>query len=362
MEENIKKSKLKNIIILNLIIISVSCLLAFGIIEIAKDVLGMKSKDISNEVIIPKGASTSQISKILKEKKIIKYPLFFKLYSKLKKIDNTYRDGKYVLNSKMSYEDIIYFFQTMSERDDVVKVTIPEGYSVNQIAGLLKEKGVIKAKQDFLDVINNEKFASKALKQISDNEMICFKVEGYLFPDTYEFILNERPKYIIETMLENFDKKVFNFLKNKIKDNKMSFSEIITLASIVQRESNSAEIMKKVSSVFFNRLHNHSKYPRLQSDVTILYVESDIKPNLELKNQKMYDSYNTYVCTGLPVGPICNPGLDAIKAVLEPDKTDYNYFLTDIDNNYYWAKTLSEHNNNLYKASQIGDVKGIDIN
>lgn len=362
MESFVEKSKFKHIIILAVIVVSISSLLAFFIIAVAKDVLGIKNNDICNEVIIPKGASTTQISKILKDNQIINHPFVFKLYSKFKKIDNTFRDGKYILNSKMSYNDIIFAFQNMSERDDIIKVTIPEGYSVNQIALLLKESGVIKNKQDFLDEINSQTVSSKALKLVKDNDLVCFKLEGYLFPDTYEFILNEQPNFLIKKMLQNFDKKVFDKLNSKIKNSDMSLSQVITLASIIQRESNSSEVMKKVASVFFNRLNNMSLYPKLQSDVTILYIESDIKPNLQLKNQKMYDSYNTYVCQGLPIGPICNPGLDAIEAVLDPDETDYFYFLTDVNNNYYWAKTLAEHNNNLYKASKIGDVKGLDTN
>ena len=360
MNQNKRKSKLKNILFLTIFILTISGLLAFGIIEAAKDVLGIKSEDVHSEVTIPKGASTGKIANILKENKIIKFPSVFKIYSKVKKSDNTYREGTYNLNSKMSYEDIIYLFQSMTKRTDVVRVTIPEGFTVNQIAKLLKESGVLETKQGFIDEINKKEYTSESLKSVEDNELICFKAEGYLFPDTYDIVINEKPKYIIEMMLKNFDKKVFNKLKTEINKSDLKLNDIITLASIVQKESTNFEVMKKVASVFFNRLNNPSTYPRLQSDVTILYVESDIKPNLEMKNQKMYDSYNTYERKGLPVGPICNPGLESIQAVLTPDKTDYNYFLTDSENNYYWAQTLSEHNNNLYKASQTGSVRGLD--
>ncbi len=354
------KSKFGRFLILMMFVITVSSFLAFSIIEVAKDILGMKKENIVVEVVIPKGASTGKIAEILKSKNIIDHPLVFRVYSKLKKTDNTYREGKYILSSEMSYEDIIYAFQNMTERTDLVKVTIPEGYTVNQIADLLKENKVCN-KQDFLKSVDENNFISEALNQVKKNDMIRYRLEGYLFPDTYEFILNAKPDYIIDTMLQNFDKKVLNKLKMEIEKSDMSLSEIITLASITQKESTSFEVMKRVTSVFFNRLNQPSVYPKLQSDVTILYIESDIKPNLEFKNQDMYDSYNTYVCNGLPVGPICNPGLDAVKAVLNPEKTDYNYFLTDIDNNYYWAKTLSEHNNNLYEAEKIGSVRGLDI-
>ncbi|MBP0979455.1 MAG: endolytic transglycosylase MltG [Oscillospiraceae bacterium] len=353
------KFKINSVAFLSIFIILISSLLSWGIIEVAKDILGLKKNEISSEVVIPKGSSTGKIASILKNNKIIKYPIVFKVYSKLTKVDNTYREGKYVLSSTMSYSDIIYYFQNMTAREDVVKVTIPEGYTVNQIASLLKEKGVCEKKQDFLDAINNEKYKSEALDQVEDNKLICFKSEGYLFPDTYEFILKDKPKHLIEIMTQNFDKKVLGELRQDIDKSELSLSEIITLASIVQKESTSADVMKKVSSVFFNRLNNPREYLRLESDVTILYIESDIKPNLEMKNQEMYDSYNTYVCKGLPVGPICNPGLDAIKSVLEPEDTDYYFFLTDINNDYYWATNFSQHNNNIYKASRLGAVKGL---
>lgn len=357
---NKNKTKIKSITIFILVIISISIFLAFGIIEGAKDILGLKSKDVNKEVFISKGASTYKIAKILKENEIIKYPTLFRIYSKIKNTDSTYRNGKYNLNSKMSYQDIIYIFQSMTERTDVVRVTIPEGLTVNQIAGLLKDKKVCKSKQDFLDAVDNCSYTSKALAKIKDDDMVRFKLEGYLFPDTYDFIIDSKSENVINIMLQNFDNKVFDYLNKEIEKSELNFSEVITLASIVQKESTNFDIMKTVSSVFLNRLNNKSKYPKLQSDVTILYVEESIKPNLQMKNQKLYDSYNTYVCSGLPVGPICNPGLDAIKAVLSPDVTDYNYFLTDANDNYYWAKTLQEHNNNLYKASKVGKVQGVD--
>lgn len=357
--KNVKKSKAKNMLLLTVFVLVVSGFLAWGIIEGAKDILGIKTKNKQSEVVIPKGSTTSEIADILKNEEIIEHPFVFKSYSKLKKADGTYKEGKYILNSKMSYNDIIYSFQNLSQRTDLVRVTIPEGLTLNQISNILYQNNVCD-KENFLESVKQQEFTSKALSEVKENEMVCYRLEGYLFPDTYEFVLNDKPEYIIDVMIKNFDKKVYIPLTDKIKKSGMSISEVVTLASIVQKESTNLEIMKKVASVFFNRLNNPAEYQRLQSDVTILYVETDIKPSLKLKNQKMYNSYNTYVCKGLPVGPICNPGLDAIKAVLEPEKTDYNYFLTDINNNYYWAKTLAEHNSNLYEAEKIGAVKGVD--
>ena len=130
----------------------------------------------------------------------------------------------------------------------------------------------------------------------------------------------------------------------------LTLEETVTLASIVQAESGHEDQMRKVSSVFWNRLEHPDDYPKLQSDVTREYVNNFIKPYIEAPNQAIYDAYNTYACEGLPVAPICNPGMDAIRAALYPEDTKYYYFLTDKEGNYYYARTLSEHNRNKKKA------------
>lgn len=135
-----------------------------------------------------------------------------------------------------------------------------------------------------------------------------------------------------------------------MKEMGLSLEETLTLASLIQAESGQSQQMRKVSSVFWNRLDKSSQFPNLQSDVTINYVEKNIKPFDKTKNQNMYDAYNTYKCQGLPVAPICNPGLEAIEAALYPEDTKYFYFLTDKEGNFYYAKTLKEHNQNRKKA------------
>lgn len=140
----------------------------------------------------------------------------------------------------------------------------------------------------------------------------------------------------------------------------MTLDEAVTLASIVQKEAGDPEDMRNVSGVFHKRLANPTIQPTLGSDVTILYVENDIKPYLNVENQAMYDAYNTYVCTGLPVGPICNPGMDAIQAALDYTPTDYYYFIADRDGNFYYARTLEEHEANI-RAAGISGVHGLDV-
>ena len=143
----------------------------------------------------------------------------------------------------------------------------------------------------------------------------------------------------------------------------MTLDQVITLASVIQKEAGNADEMGMVSSVFHNRIDDASAgLPLLQSDVTILYVESDIKPYQSRATQEVYDAYNTYVCKGLPVGPICSPGLDAIKAAIHPEESQYYFFVTDINGKYYYGKTLDQHYANVRKAAAAGGAKhGTDV-
>lgn len=149
--------------------------------------------------------------------------------------------------------------------------------------------------------------------------------------------------------MDNFESKITDEMYAQMKNQNLTLDETITLASMIQEESSGHEEMGRVSSVFHNRLDNSVTYPRLQSDVTIFYVNRDIKPFLQVNDQEMYDAYNTYKCTGLPVGPVCNPGIDAIKAALYPEDTDYYFFLTDANGKFYYAKTADQH----YQNEQI---------
>ena len=355
------KNKFIRILILTIFVVGISIGLSMIILKGARDLLGLKTQSIQVEVTIPKGATTKNISSILKEKKIIDSPLIFRVYSKIKKADGKYQNGKHLLNSRMPYGEIINTLQTSTNRTDVVSITIPEGYTINQISNILAENKVC-SKEDFLQAIEKGNFSSKALNKIPKNKLKRYWAEGVLFPDTYEFVINDNPDNIIRTMLNNFDKKILEDLENYLSKSDLALSEIITLASIVQKECPTIDIMKKAASVFLNRLHNPDKYTKLQACSTIFYVENDIKPSLQFKNQEMYDKYNTYKCIGLPVGPICNPGIDSIKSILDPEITDYFYFLTDANGEYHWSKTLDEHNINLYKARKIGNIKGINTN
>ena len=227
-----------------------------------------------------------------------------------------------------------------------VRITIPEGYNIKQIAQLLYEKKLIKSTDEFIDLTNKLKFDYLFLDEIKRNEN---KLEGYLFPDTYEFDKKITEKEIIQRMLDNFNEKFIPIFYKKSKELKMTVDQIITLASIIEREAKINSDRKIVSSVFYNRLNNKNKSLKLlQSCATIQYIifnkEGKVKDKLTEKDTKIDNLYNTYLYQGLPPGPIASPGILSIEAALYPENTNYLYFVAKGDGSHAFSKTLNEHN------------------
>ena len=224
-------------------------------------------------------------------------------------------------------------------------VLIPEGYTASQIGDRLEAYGVCK-KAEFLSTINSYDFNYYPLvSKIVPNPNRCYKLEGYLFPDTYEFYINTQPQDVIGKMLRDAEVKI----GENYSYSGMTTDEIITLASIIQKEAASLDQMKKVSSVFHNRLKQGM---RLEADPTIYYVENYLKPNITGDKDRFNAYYNTYKCNALPSGAICNPGALALEAAVSPADTTYLYFVTDNSGNYYYATTYAEHLQNLIKAGK----------
>lgn len=221
--------------------------------------------------------------------------------------------------------------KTTTEKQ-IVSVTIPEGYSFMQIAETLEDKGVCSAKE-FYKAAQSYKVKSFSIPSSSDR---CFKLEGYLFPDTYEFYKNEEPKSVIIKMLNNYAAK-----------SGMPTDRQLIIASIIEKEVRSDSHMKMVASVFYNRLDAGM---RLESDPTREYVNDYITGNSLLSgNTSKYAAlYNTYKCK-LPAGPICSPGARAIEAAKNPASSDYLYFFFGNDNENHYSKTYEEHEKQMEK-------------
>ncbi len=233
-----------------------------------------------------------------------------------------------------------------------VRITFPEGMTAREIAQRLEENNVCTA-QAFMDEIAMRSFDYPFIQSIPDDERIYLSLEGFLFPDTYEFYFNETPASVIKRFLANFQKRMSDMLPEQMANPGAELFENITLASIIQKEAGDPVEMKLVSSVFWNRLLSPD-FPMLQSDVTIFYVNQNITPFVtEEKNTAYAEAYNTYKCKNLPAGPICNPGLEAIKAAFYPEQTDYYYFLTDHAGKYYYTDSFAVHQENWEIAKAV---------
>lgn len=237
--------------------------------------------------------------------------------------------------------------QASSEAPLTLSITIPEGYTLARIGMLLEEKGICTA-DEFINASQTGDFSEFPLvAEQAENPNRCFKLEGLLFPDTYEIYTGDGPDAIIRRMLAHTEEKINDTLRAQIKESGFTVDEIITMASIIEKEAFGNEQMPKIASVLHNRLSDKMK---LQCDVTITYVEGAIKPFITGDINRYNKYYNTYKCAALPAGAICNPGLSAIKAAVNPAQTNYIYFLTDKNNNYYYAATWEEHQQNLVTA------------
>lgn len=295
------------------------------------------------EITIPRNSSTSDIANILKENGIIEWPSIFKLQSKINGYDGTFMSGKHIVSKELSYDQLM---RVLSSNPVSVNVTIREDLYLGQLLNTLSDKKLID-KESFTKSMNTEKFDYKFLEQLPQREN---KLEGYLFPDTYFFDPLSTDKEIITKFLDNFDTKFKLDYYARAKELNMTVDQIITLASIIEKEATLPEEKPIISSVFHNRLK--SKEPslkKLQTDATIQYIlykkEGKIKENLTENDTKIDDPYNTYVYEGLPPGPICNPGIASIEAALYPEEENqYYYFVARGDGSHQFSKTLSEHN------------------
>ena len=281
-----------------------------------------ENSSIQKTVNIPIGASANEIVSILEKGSIIRKNNYaFRIVIKIYKLEEKLKYGEYNLNPAMNILQILE--KLVSGEVVLYKITIPEGYTCYQIAELLEKKEITN-KELFIEVVkNNEK-----------------SWEGYLFPDTYELPKGFGAQNTLKLLTSNFNKLVDVKLKEKAEKIGFSLDEIITLASIIEKEAKHAEEKTLISSVFHNRL---KKSMKLQSCATIQYILEKPKEKLNEADLKIESPYNTYLYQGLPPGPICNPGLDSIKAALDPAEEDYFYFVLGEDGKHIFSKTYQEH-------------------
>lgn len=289
------------------------------------------------EFQVRRGANSSTIIDGLYKKGLVSSRIFAKMYVKKLNMDKNLRPGIYKLNTSMTPMEIFIKLSKGAPDFDVVTITFPEGYNVKQIAKKLKENGLIKDEKTFIDEAQNGSFENDFIKDIPENRPS--RLEGYLFPDTYEFKKGISEHEIIKKMLDTFDTIYKASIQGNINSANQKLDTIMIMASVVEREAKVDSERPVIAAVFYNRLEKNME---LQSCATIQYALGVTKEKLYYKDLEVVSPYNTYKHKGLPVGPICNPGLSSIKAAINPSKVDYLYFVLKAyngDGSHNFAKT-----------------------
>ena len=336
-------SKPENIILTIVAVVAIIIVIFAAIV--AMDVFGIGGSATEKEITIAEGDTLTSVSTRLAADGIVSNSLFFRAYVKLFANETKIEFGKCTLSSNMSYKKILDILTDVSTRKEGIIVTVPEGYTMFDIAAAVEKTGLCTA-ADFVNECRNGDFSSFWFINESKQDPNRYTlVEGYLFPDTYEFHAGTTANEIIKAMLKNFESKFTAEMKSLATSHNLTVDEVIILSSIIQCEVGGiTKEEKTVSSVFHNRLN--SDYTFLESDPTIFYgnLLKQKNPAVTLDMQK---KYSTYVSAGMPVGAISNPGLSSIQAALDPAKTDYYYFVTDKNSVFYYAKTYEEHLKNV---------------
>lgn len=300
------------------------------------------------QVEVPSGSSNRQIGDILEEGEVIRDGMVFNFYTKFKNLTN-FQAGYYQFSPNMTLDQISKELQqggSAEPLDDASKLTVPEGYDVDKIASLVAKKTDFK-KEDFIKVMKDDKFFEQLKAQYPDlltdagnAKDVRYRLEGYLFPETYNVHKNRSLEDLVTQMVDTTN-QILTPYYSQIKEKGLNVQEVMTLASLVEKEGVTQSDRKKIAQVFFNRIE--AQMP-LQSDISILYALGEHKEVVTIKDTEVDSPYNLYTNTGYGPGPFDNPSQEAILAVLDPTENDYIYFVADISTGkVYYAKTYEEH-------------------
>lgn len=265
------------------------------------------------------GMSAKEIAYRLKDEKLIPHPFYFLFWTKVLQAEKKIKAGTYRL--KPSFSSLSILLALLNGRAYTVKVVIPEGLTTERVAEILKEKGLI-SKDKFLNIVAN------------------LKCDGYLFPDTYFLPFNLGEETIVETMVKQFNKEFTPQFSERARELGLDKRKIIILASLIEKEVVKEEERPYISGVFHNRL---KKGWLLESCATVQYALGEHRPRLTYHDLKINSPYNTYLYSGLPPGPICNPGRASIKAALYPAKTDDLFFVAQGNGWHYFSRYYNQH-------------------
>lgn len=348
-------------------VLVVTVLLSTVGIQCVNDAIALSASEEEIEVTIPDGITTKEAIDIFKEKDLINVKWFCRFFAAFRGYDKEgivyysngkeklqpYVGGTYYLSSSMGIEGMLnIILDNSAGSEKTVSVTFPEGYTIAQIIRRLEDYEIISDGKKFISAANydyNYAFLD------SKNSGVPLRLEGFLFPDTYDMFIGESTSSIVKRLLDNFDEKWTDKYDARAKELGLTVSEVITIASIIQKEAAGTAQMADISSVIHNRLNNSMNFPTLQCDSTELYVTKHLTDVFGATKANPYlEEYDSYMCLGLPKGPICNPGLDAIHAALYPSDTNYYYFCHNkVTGELYLAADYADHVRDKKEAGLI---------
>ena len=354
-------------------VLAASVLLAVFAWKCADEVCAFTAEEETVTVTVPENATMSQVTDILMDKGLIHYRWLFSLYCMISGAEAKIDPGTYELNTIYDYHALINGMIATAENRATVEVTIPEGYEADDIFTLLEEKGVCTVDKLQVAAANYE-FDYDFLKDLDYGDYR--RLEGYLFPDTYEFYMDDDPENVLAKFLRNFNNKITDemyaaltelntdleakmekagFTEAEIADAQLTFHDIIIVASLVEKETYRSSESGLIASVIYNRLCSKT-YPCLNIDATIQYVLPERKEILTNADKAVISPYNTYTNAGLPIGPISNPGITSIRAALYPMETSYYFYASDPDAiNHKFFETGYEYQSYLDSLTGSGE-------
>jgi UPF0755 protein len=298
---------------------------------------GLKSDVI---IQIRSGQSFRETVKQLNRVGVLRDPIKFRLLARVRRLDTKIQAGEYQFSPRITPNEIL---NTLSTGQTILySVTIPEGYHLYQIADLLENT----------EILNSKRFIAAALdpEQVRKEGIEGNSFEGYLFPDTYRFPKDMEPEAVIKTMVSRFREVFMPEWEKRYDSTPLSLHEVVTLASMVEKETGVASERPLIAAVFLNRL---KRGMRLESDPTVIYGMEDFNGNLTREDLEKYTPYNTYKIKGLPPGPIANPGLDSLKSILNPADEPYIYFVSKNNGTHVFSRTIKEHNRAVKKYQKL---------
>lgn len=311
------------------------------------------------EVEIPAGTPVSQMGDLLEEQGIIRSSTSFNLYVRLKGVASNLQAGVHDLAPSMTLEEVVEALQQGAEEAGLIKITVNEGLTVDQIGDVIAENTSY-SKQEFLDLMTNQEFLEKLVQEYPiltdsyNNANVRYVLEGYLFPATYDFSSSDTLETLVTQMVDKTN-EILTKYQTEIDASSYSLQDIMSIASLVEKEGMTTEDRKLIAGVFYNRLD--AGMP-IQSDISVLYALGTHKEMVTYDDLQVDSPYNLYVNTGLPPGPLNSPSEDAIVAALEPTESNYLYFYANIDTGeVFYTDDYNQHLQWQEEYESTGDIK-----